>query len=93
MLGWHIEALLWICIFSDELNPVCNKYLTFFAVVVVVSQNNLGICPKIFLVNGDSHRLNNNDTLTDDVAAISSSLGMEMYFKGQTLDFPISRTQ
>ena len=40
-----------------------------------------------------SSRLNNNDTLTDNVAAISSSLGMEIYFKGLTLDYPISKTQ
>ena len=37
-------------------------------------------------------RLNNNDTLTDNVAAISFSL-MEIYFKGLTLGFSISKTQ
>ena len=38
-----------------------------------------------------SSRLNNNDTLTDNVAAISSSHVIEIYFKGLTLDFPISK--
>ena len=37
--------------------------------------------------------LNDNDTLTDYVAAISSSLFMEIHFKGLTLDFPTSKAQ
>ena len=49
---------------------------------------------KYSLLMGISNsRLNSNDTLTDNIAAISSSLGMEMYFKGLILDFPISKTQ
>ena len=45
------------------------------------------------LIGIPSACLNNNDTLTDNVAAMSSSLGMEIYFTGLTLDFPISKTQ
>ena len=49
---------------------------------------------KYFLLMGISNsHLNNNDTLTDNAAAISSSLGMEIYFQGLTLDFLISKTQ
>ena len=69
-----------------------DKYLNFFAIVVDISQKNLGICPKTFLANGNSLTLlNNSDTLTDNVAAISSSIGMQMYFRGLTLDFPIGK--
>ena len=56
-LGWHIGSLLCIFIFSDELNRVCYKYLKLFVVVIDVSQNNLGICPELFLVDGSSQLL------------------------------------
>ena len=37
--------------------------------------------------------LNNNDSLTDLVGATSYSLGMEMYFRELTIDFPTAKTQ
>ena len=45
------------------------------------------------LMGISSSHLNNNDTLSDNVAAINSSLGMEIYFKELILDIPISKTQ
>ena len=93
-LGWHIDSLLCIFIFSDELNRVCYKYLKLFVVVIDVSQNNLGISPELFLVDGSSQLLSQqNDNLTDAAAAVSSSLGMEIYFKGLSIDSPIRKTQ
>ena len=37
--------------------------------------------------------LNNNDSLTDNADAISTSLCMKIYFKGLPLDFPINKTK
>ena len=69
---------LWICIFSDELNPVCNKYLTFFPVVIDYPRLILESVQKCsLLMEISSSCLNNGDTLTDNAAAISSSLDME----------------
>ena len=34
-----------------------------------------------------------SDTFTERVAAVNSSLGMETYFTGATLDFPKMRQQ
>ena len=45
------------------------------------------------LMEVPSFYLNNNDNLTDAVAAVSSSLGMEIYFKGLSIDSPIRKTQ
>ena len=45
------------------------------------------------LMGVPSFYLNNNDNLTDAVAAVSSSLGIEIYFKGLSIDFPISKIQ
>ena len=66
--------------------------LNFLLLLLLYPKTALESVQKYSLLVGIStSRLNNNDTLTDNVAAISSSLGIEIYFKGLSIDFPISK--
>ena len=89
--------------FSDELNPACNKYiikyqisyLSFLMLLLLIYPRTTleSVWKYSLLMEIPSSCLNNSETLTDYVTDISFSLGMEIYFRGLVLHFPISKTQ
>ena len=86
--------LLNFCDFPNKLNTVGNKGFKSLRLITYVSQNDLTIYPNPSDATGISNSLlNMSDTFTVMVAAVNSSLGMETYFTGATLDFPKMRQQ
>ena len=81
-------------IFSNYLDPVGNKNFEFFGLIPNVTKVTSPSVQKIslsqFICNSLFRRA---DIFTESVAATSSILGIVMYFKGATLDFPIIKQQ
>ena len=71
-----------------------TNILNFLLLLLMYPRTTLESVQSYSLLMGvPSFYLNNNDNLTDAVAAVSSSLGMETYFKGLSIDSPIRKTQ
>ena len=81
----------------NQLHSLCHKHFEPFAFIVDITKDNLAICPGMFLILVTSFSSSSLfiicDIFIDSVAAVSSNLGMDTYFAGVTLDFPISKLQ
>ena len=87
-----------ISVVTNQLYSISNKHFEPFAFIVDVTKDNLQISvQKCSLILVTSHSSSfvfiSCDILIHGVTAVSSNLGMDTYFFGVILDFPVSKLQ